>query len=68
MKVNGSAPTGAAAPTSRPARDTEGGFAPSGVADSARAAAAGRPSVIVPLSLALVLGVADDCADLSPRR
>ena len=30
------------------------------------AAAAGRPSVIVPLSLALVLGVADDCADLSP--
>jgi hypothetical protein len=69
MKVNGSAPTGAAAPTSRPARDTEGGFAPSGVADSARAAAAGRPGSLAPTtSMDMLLALQEELTPKEKRR
>jgi hypothetical protein len=69
MKVNGSAPTGAAAATSRPARDTEGGFAPSGAADGARTAAAGRPGSLAPAtSMDVLLTLQEDLTPKEKRR
>jgi Class II flagellar assembly regulator len=70
MKVNGSAPMGVAgAATSRPARDTEGGFAPSSSGESAQASATERPGSMAPAtSLDVLLALQETLTPQEKRR
>ncbi|MGC1304055.1 MAG: flagellar assembly protein FliX [Caulobacteraceae bacterium] len=70
MKVNGSAPMGVAgATTPRPARDTEGGFAPSSASESTQAAATERPAAMAPAtSLDILLALQETLTPQEKRR